>query len=106
MGRGFLDEDDFAIIGGGDILGESFDPVQKSIEFIERIETIQSEVTLLQNDIKEVWNEARDYGLDLAVLREVMRRRKRSKSELEQHDIAVGSIELRLDGEYDHVEDG
>lgn len=78
--------------------GLGFDPVAKSIEAIKRILSIQSEIELLQEDIKEVLREVEDFGIDANVIRDVLRRRKKTKQENEAHDIAVGNIEIRMDG--------
>lgn len=103
------DEDVWSILGGkplnsedlvkGDTVG--FDSVAKGIEAVNRILTIQSEIELLQNDIKEVLREVEDFGIDANVIRDVLRRRKKTKQENEAHDIAVGNIEIRMDGEDD-----
>lgn len=113
MARGFLDDDEIAAISGGAIgRTEFFDPVEKAIEFIKRAELVMGEITLLQDDLKDIWNECRDYELDPAVLKDVIRRRKKAKHELEQHDIAVGNLELRMEGrnldgeDYDEEENG
>lgn len=111
MPRGFLDEPDsaFDILGGrpktyGDADGEVFNPLEKSIEIIKRVESIQSEIAMLQSDQKEVFDEARDYGLDLDVIRTVLRRRRKTKHELEEHDIAVERLEMKLDEDFDDDE--
>jgi uncharacterized protein (UPF0335 family) len=103
--RGFLSAEELRPLDAdydgsfGDNRGsEFFDPLEKSVEFIHRAETVMGEISLLQDDLKDIWNEARDYGLDVAVLKEVLRRRKKSKHELEAHDIAVGNVELRMEG--------
>lgn len=100
--RGFLSEEELRPLDPdtkfGDNSREFFDPLQKSVEFINRAETVMGEISLLQDDLKDIWNEARDYGLDVAVLKDVIRRRKKSKHELEAHDIAVGNVELRMEG--------
>ena len=111
--RGFLDDDEIAAISGGAIgRAEFFDPVEKSIELIKRAELVMGEISLLQDDLKDIWNEARDYEIDPAVLKTVITRRKKAKHEVEQLDIAVGNLELRMDGrnldgeDYDEEENG
>jgi uncharacterized protein (UPF0335 family) len=98
MARGFYDDESLSFLRGQELSGEPFDPIEKSIEFIERAKVVQTEIAMLQDDLKDIWNEARDYGLDVTVLKKVLTRMKKSQAELEAEDIAVGNIELRLDG--------
>lgn len=84
---------------------ESFDTTEKSIEYVKRIKNVQSEIQLLQEDIKEIFREAEEYGIDANVLRDVLRRSKKTKAEIEAHDTAVASIELRLEGRDEFGED-
>lgn len=99
MARGFYDDEDMAMLGGQELShGVGFDPIEASIGFIERVKVVQTEITMLQEDVKDIWNEARDYGLDPAILKKVLARMKKSAAELEAEDIIVGNIELRLDG--------
>lgn len=100
MARGFYDDESLSFLRGQEIDygGESFDPIEKSIEFIERVKVVQTEIAMLQDDVKDIWNEARDYGLDVTVLKKVLARMKKTAAELEAEDILVGNIELRLDG--------
>lgn len=99
MARGFYDDDSLAMLRGQDLThGERFDPIEKSIEFIERAKVVMTEIGMLQDDLKDIWNEARDYGLEPAVLKKVLARMKKTQAELEEEDITIGNIELRLDG--------
>lgn len=100
MARGFLDDEDLAVLRGQKIeyTGERFDPIEKSIEFIERAKTVMTEIAMLQDDLKDIWNEARDWGLEPTALKKVLARMKKSQAELEEEDITIGNIELRLQG--------
>lgn len=96
--RGFLDDDELAPIRGLDLKPEFFDRLEKSKEFILRAEAVMSEIALLQYDLKELWNEAREYGIEVEVLKDVIRRRKKSKAALDAHEAAVFEVEQRMDG--------
>lgn len=107
MARGFLDDEDLRAITGQQLHGiESFNVVEKSQEFIERAKNVMSEITLLQEDLKEIWNEAREWGLEVEVLKTVIRRSKKSKPEVEALDHAVQTIEMALDDKPYYDRDG
>lgn len=107
MARGFLDDDDLRAITGQKLDGiQSFDVVEKSQEFIERAKNVMSEITLLQEDLKEIWAEAREWGLEVDVLKLVIRRSRKSKAEVEAMDHAVQTIEMALDGTPAYDDDG
>lgn len=100
MARGFLDDESLSFLRDQklDYTGERFDQVEKSIEFIGRAKTVMTEIALLQDDLKDIWAEARDWGLEVTVLKKVLARMKKTEHELEAEDIEVGNIELRLKG--------
>lgn len=98
MARGFLDDEDLRAITGQQLHGiENFDVVEKSQEFIERAKVVMGEISLLQEDLKEVFAEAREWGLDVEVLKTVIRRGRKSKPEVEALDHAVHTIEMAMD---------
>jgi uncharacterized protein (UPF0335 family) len=53
---------------------------------IERIERLEEEKAALQNDIKEVYAEAKGNGFDTKAVRKVIRIRKMDASEREEQD--------------------
>lgn len=90
FGTGELDGDD-------DLpLGEGFDPVEMSVDFVKRALLIISEIKLLQDDLKELYAEAKEYDLDVDVIKAVIKRRSKTEAENEQHDNAVSTLEFRL----------
>lgn len=56
--------------------------------FIERIETLEDEKRELQEQIKEVFNEARGEGFDVKVMRQVLKlRRMKPHDRSEQEEL-------------------
>lgn len=49
---------------------------QRLLSFIERIERLNEEKAALQEDIKEVFAEAKGVGFDVKTIREVIKQRK------------------------------
>lgn len=49
--------------------------------FIERVETLTEEKTAVQENIKEVFAEARGRGYDAAIMREIIKLRKMSEDD-------------------------
>lgn len=96
----FDDADDFKMP-----VGEPFDRMEKSVEFVHRAEHILSEIRLLQEDLKELWQEAKEYDLDTNVIKTVIKRRSKTKHENDEFDCSVSELELKLDEEGDDDEE-
>jgi len=54
--------------------------------FIERIERLEEEKANLQNDIKEVFAEAKATGFDTKIMRQVLKLRKMEETEREEQE--------------------
>lgn len=54
--------------------------------FVERIERLEEEKANLQNDIKEVYAEAKSNGFDVKILRKVIALRKKDRHEVAEED--------------------
>ena len=54
--------------------------------FIERIERLEEEKKALQQDIKEVYSEAKGQGFEVRILRKVIALRKRDKDDLDEEE--------------------
>ena len=54
--------------------------------FIERIERLMEEVKGLQDDIKDVYAEAKGNGFDVKVMRKIVSLRKRDAAEIEEEE--------------------
>ena len=55
------------------------------LSFIERIEHIDEELKALNEGKKEVFSEAKGEGLDIKVLKEILRLRKQDRDERDEH---------------------
>jgi len=54
--------------------------------FIERIENLEEEKSNLQNDIKDVYAEAKAAGFDTKIMRQIVRLRKMDRDDLAEQD--------------------
>ena len=52
--------------------------------YIERIERLEEEKKALADDIRDVFAEAKGNGFDTAIMREILKQRKKDASELEE----------------------
>ena len=54
--------------------------------FVERIEQIEEEIKALSEGKKETFDEAKNEGYDVKILKEVIRLRKQDKRDREEHE--------------------
>lgn len=54
--------------------------------FVERIEQLETEVQELNEQKKEVFAEAKGEGLDVKILKEIIKLRKQDEDERDEHD--------------------
>ena len=54
--------------------------------FVERIENLDTELAELNEQKKEVFAEAKAEGLDVKILREIIKLRKQDKEERDEHE--------------------
>ena len=59
------------------------------LSYCERIERIEEEKKALQNDIKEIFEEAEHRGFDKKALKEVLKRRKMDENDARELDFFV-----------------
>ena len=59
------------------------------LSYCERVEHIEAEKKALQNDIKEIFDEAKNRGFDKKALKEVLKRRKMDENEARELDFFV-----------------
>lgn len=57
--------------------------------FVERIERLEEEKSTIQDDIKDVYAEAKGTGFDVKILREVIRIRRQDKAEREEREAVL-----------------
>jgi uncharacterized protein (UPF0335 family) len=70
-----------------DVLNATAQSQLKSI--IERIERLEEDRAAVQNDLKEVYQEAKGNGFDTKVLRKVVRLRKQDKAKRQEEEALV-----------------
>lgn len=66
--------------------------------FIERVERLEEEKAVIQNDVKEVYAEAKGEGYDTKILRQVVRIRKMDRAERQEQE-AILDLYLSALGE-------
>ncbi|PCJ96703.1 MAG: DUF2312 domain-containing protein [Hyphomicrobiales bacterium] len=54
--------------------------------FVERIERLEEDKKTIQDDVKEVYSEAKGTGFDTKALRQVVRLRKQDREEREEQE--------------------
>ena len=59
------------------------------LSYCERVERIEEEKKALQNDIKEIFEEAENRGFDKKALKEVVKRRKMDENDARELDFSV-----------------
>jgi len=70
------------------ILGLSVDQLK---QYIERLERLEAEKSVISEDIKEVFSEAKSNGYDIKVLRQVLRIRKVSTNDRVEQEVLLES---------------
>ena len=55
-------------------------------QVVAQVEALEEKKTEIMSDIKETFDEARAHGLDVAVLKQLIRLRKRKKEEIEEQE--------------------
>ena len=71
------------------------DPV-KLLMFVEKIERLEEEKKAIQNDIKEVFDEAKSANFDVKALKEILKIRKNDEDEQAQIDFIVCEYKTAL----------
>ena len=71
---------------------------------VERIERLEEEKKALQEDIKDVYAEAKGNGFDVRILRKIISMRKRDRAELDEEETIL-ELYLRALGMLPDVEE-
>ena len=64
---------------------------------VERIEHLEEEKRVIQDDIKDIYAEAKSAGFDTKALKHVIKLRKKSKAERDEEDLIFTTYEKALD---------
>lgn len=71
---------------------------ERILSLIERIEHIEEEIKALTEGKKEIFAEAKGEGLDVKILKEILKLRKQDKDQRDEHesllDLYLHAIEL------------
>jgi uncharacterized protein (UPF0335 family) len=59
-------------------------------QFIERIEYLEEQKANISNDIREVFSEAKGFGFDIKIMRQVLRLRKMDQNTLKEQEELLG----------------
>ena len=65
-------------------------------QFIERIERLESEKRDLQEDIKEVFAEAKGSGFDGPTMKEILKLRKKDKADIDEAEYLLDTYKRAL----------
>ena len=66
--------------------------------FVERVERVEEEITALQDDKKEIYAEAKGEGYDVKILKKVIARRRKDRSDLHEEETLLDLYEAALNG--------
>jgi uncharacterized protein (UPF0335 family) len=73
--------------------------------FVERIERLEEEKQTIQDDIKDIYAEAKGTGFDVKILRQVVRIRKQDKADREEQeallDLYLSALGMTFGGDED-----
>jgi uncharacterized protein (UPF0335 family) len=59
---------------------------QQLRQIIDKIETIEKEKQEISQTLKEAFAEAKSYGFDIAVIKEILKNRKMDQDKLSEHE--------------------
>lgn len=62
------------------------DAKEKLNSLVERIEKLEEDHANIKADIKEVYNEAKNEGFDVKILKSIIKLRKKDKDEIAEED--------------------
>lgn len=69
---------------------------EQLLQFVERIERIENDITSLKDDEKEIYSEAKSAGYDVKALRQIIKIRKVDPDKLEQEEAIVENYKNAL----------
>ncbi|MBT6258024.1 MAG: DUF2312 domain-containing protein [Alphaproteobacteria bacterium] len=65
-------------------------------QFIERVERLEEEKSGILSDIRDVYSEAKGYGFDPKIMRQVVKMRAMDKQDLDEHDQLIETYRSAL----------
>lgn len=76
--------------------GETIDSTAKGLEIIEEIAILEGEIALLREQVNEHYKAAEEYGCNVAAMRLVLQRRRKTQYERDDMDTCVAVLEEAL----------
>lgn len=65
-------------------------------QFIERVERLEEEKKIIAEDIKEVFAEAKGSGFDAPTMKQIIKLRKKDKSDIEEEEYLLDTYKRAL----------
>lgn len=83
--------------------GDNVSPAARSLaSYVKRIESVRDDLLKpAQADLKAVYDEAKNNGFDVKVMREIIKRRAKKKEDVETFDAVLATYETNLDSVMD-----
>lgn len=91
------------VIDDDDTDGDNVSPAARSLAaYIKRVESVTDDLLKpARADLKAVYDEAKGAGYDVKVLREIVKRRAKGKTAIEEFDALLATYETALDSVMD-----
>lgn len=71
--------------------------VERLRSLIERIERLEEEKKEIQNDIRDIFAEAKSAGFDVKIMREILKLRKQNAADRDEQDYLIETYRKALD---------
>ena len=71
--------------------------VERLRSLIERIERLEEEKKELQNDIRDIFAEAKSAGFDVKIMREILKLRRQNAADRDEQDYLIETYRKALD---------
>lgn len=65
--------------------------------YVARLESVEDEISVLNEDKKEIYGEVREHGYDVKALKAVLARRRKDQGQLSVFDAVIEQYELALE---------
>ena len=79
---------DCVVVGDGNILDEVIS-IEELLAIVQSIERFEEEKRIIQQQIKDVYDDAKSRGYDAKALKEVIRLRKQDDDERKKHEMIL-----------------
>ncbi len=69
---------------------------ERLLSYIERVERIEEEKKALQNDIKEIFEEAKSANFDVKAIKQILKLRKKDETERQEEEFILDTYKRAL----------